>query len=115
MSEHKPNDQWVQDGRMYKAVKGRCLCFGCSFDDGSAGCSHLSECSEGENYIFKDLGPVDDNGCLAEERTGSFPTVKQDGCVWYVELQTVSTVVLCIGYSRQETIDKWNHRETPSV
>lgn len=112
MSEHKLNDQWIEGGRMYKATAGKNNCLGCSLDNGSVMCGYknIIKCGEGQNFIIKDLGPVDDNGCLAEERTGLFPVVKQDGPMWFVEMHTSLINVLCIGRTMQQVIDRWNQR-----
>ena len=65
---------------------------------------------------IKDLGPVNDDGCLAEERTGLFPKIKHTINIetfkweWVAELRTESIYILIKAPTHQEVIDIWNRR-----
>ena len=120
------DEQWVEEDRhMYKAVGfpqyGCVLCNGCHMAHGSdqreekkawcqMGDDFLPFCNFGNNFVVHDLGPVNEDGCLAEGRTGLFPRVKQDGPMWFVEMHTSMVNVLCIGGTKQQAIDAWNWR-----
>ena len=110
-------EQWIENGRMYKAVSGKFNCLGCSLDNGSVMCIHknIVECREGQNFIIHDLGPVNEDGCLAEERTGLFPVVENHfHNLWVVTLITNDfpkiIQVSCYGATKQQAIDAWNWR-----
>ena len=127
-------EQWIEeiDGvrHMVKAVKGvegEKLCTACIFKpriypDYSKirhdtvqtpfRCAYGVLCPIEEGYI-KDLGPVNDNGCLAEERTGLFPKISRleiDDCVWVAAVHDDFVTVMAYGNTKQEAIDAWNRR-----
>ena len=110
-------EQWVEDGRMWKVVPSG-LCDGCAFNmgclqNGGVRCKN-GHCVTKQGHV-KDLGPVNEDGCLAEERTGLFPVVENRfHNLWAVTVSIddfVKTVqVTCYGDNKQEAIDAWNRR-----
>ena len=65
-----------------------------------------------EKMCCRDLGPVNEDGCLAEERTGKFPIIaelKEEG-VWIVRLHAGNVTITVTGATRQQAIDAWNRR-----
>ena len=111
-------EQWVENGRMYKAVEGQGCenCWGCHWSDANSGCDSMVVCpvnASETGLIVKDLGPVNDNGCLAEERTGKFPTLshENDGsCIIFVNDEDSMTQVMVIGDNEQQAKERWNRR-----
>jgi hypothetical protein len=110
-------EQWIEDGRMYKAVVGRQkYCLGCSKNDDSVvcRCKNIVGCEEGENFIIKDLGPVNKDGCLAEERTGLFPKFSTmavgTSSKWMLSVKANGFLIAVYGSTRQEVINLWNQR-----
>lgn len=121
------NEQWVENGRMYKAVLQESkiinrvidgnICHGCCHvDNWDDDCLHPSKlCPLDKGLIVKDLGPVNEEGCLAEERTGLFPaitkvndgiwkaSVYQNGGLIQIEIEVWAT-------TRQQVIYAWNRR-----
>ena len=62
-----------------------------------------------------DLGPVNADGCLREDRTGLFPKVGVEiepppimRRVWKVVVETPQILVSVKGKTHQEAIDLWN-------
>jgi len=90
--KHELNEQWIEDGRMRK-------------------CTFVGE------YISKskDLGPVNEDGYLAEERTGLFPETKgvfgDDWANYTVFVKSGGVYVGCHAPTLQEAKDIWNRRE----
>ena len=77
----KLGEQWVEDGRMYKAVSSTDVCDGCHYLDTSVYPHERTcgECKTGtDELIVKYLGPVNKKGFLIDERTGLFPDVIHD-------------------------------------
>ena len=118
----KLGEQWIEviDGQehMVKAVKPVELCQGCLYNGNGGGCwwsGFDDECEMGYRFIIKDLGPVNEDGCLAEERTGLFPKVSQvfDN-LWkafiYVNNDLEHIEVVVYGKTKQQAIDAWNRR-----
>ena len=117
------NEQWIEEGsdgkmHMYKAVEG-IHCSGCCYDEGDRGCyiSGLGcPTDNGEtDLVVRDLGPVNEDGCLAEERTGLFPVVENRfHNLWAVTVSIDDFVknvqVTCYGDTKQQAIDAWNRR-----
>jgi len=118
-------EQWIEDygtvKYMAKAAKQEnpeCCessCDFCCFEHFYCTKARIADCNYGKNYIVKDLGPVNEEGCLAEERTGLFPTIEEitDG-IWkasvysnegltQIEIEVWST-------SEQGVKDAWNRR-----
>ncbi len=68
-----------------------------------------------EKMCCRDLGPVNEAGLLAEERTGIFPKVSQV-CdkLWkafiYVNNDLEHIEVAVYGKTKQQVIDTWNRR-----
>lgn len=75
-----------------------------------------------DNGHWKDLGILNEDGCLPEERTGKYPVVKKVislklmDWVWWAGIQGESDIngaKLSIGVealTEQEAIDAWNWR-----
>ncbi len=126
-------EQWIEeiDGvrHMVKAVKGvegEKLCTACIFKpriypDYSKirhdtvqtpfRCAYGVLCPIEEGYI-KDLGPVNDNGCLESPIGKGFPTIRQNSDKTWVVFWTDSKNVriFSVGATEQEAIDAWNRR-----
>ena len=105
-------EQWIEEGsdgkrHMYKAVEGPCeRC------DISHTCNLSVDCHMERGLIAKDLGPVNEDGCLAEERTGEFPIIAglKEEEVWVVRLHAGNVTITVTGATRQQAIDAWNWR-----
>jgi len=138
------NEQWVEviDGKRHmlkavpplsiydgKSINGR-TCHGCSFvDEWDDDCTlknppcRISEHKAGP-FIIKDLGILNEDGCLPEERTGKYPTIKDRNEYEGWLLLHIWDCIVCekIGnddeaieirvsaLTRQEAIDRWNRR-----
>ena len=116
-------EQWVENGRMYKAVLPS-LCDVCAFkigEDKERGiiCKH-GKCVTTQGSVH-DLGPVNEDGCLAEERTGLFPEIANKfdlfamDRVWVAEFQYADSTGMIIQIqirenTKKECIDAWNRR-----
>ena len=118
---YKLGEQWVEElnGKMhmYKAVEGPCeRC------DISHTCNLSVDCHMERGLIAKDLGILNEDGCLPEERTGEYPTIKKVLSldllmwVWWVGIDKkadINGAKLSIGVealTEQEAIDAWNRR-----
>jgi len=129
--ERKLNEQWIEviDGQehMVKAIEPTDLCQGCLFNGNSGGCwwsCFDDECEMGSRFIIKDLGILNEDGCLPEERTGKYPTIKDRNEYEGWRLFHIWDCIVCekIGnddeaieirvsaLTRQEAIDRWNRR-----
>ena len=129
---HKIGEQWVEeiDGKehMVKLVPSIHLCRGCVFlFSNKTFCSDpmMSErnidCSK---TIIKDLGILNEDGCLPEERTGKYPTIKDRNEYEGWRLLHIWDCTVCekmgnddeaieirvSALTRQEAIDRWNWR-----
>lgn len=124
--ERKLNEQWVLEingvKHMVKAVEG--ICIDCFLENGSR-CTRSDECPAGDqgNYIIKDLGILNEDGCLPspwggypkiihevdQDRTESGEDVHYDN-LWCVEIH--KPVLICTDEypTKQEAIDAWNRR-----
>lgn len=125
---HKLGEQWIEiiDGQkhMVKAVAPIELCKGCLFNCNQGGCcwKGFDDCQMGSFFIIKDLGILNDDGCLPEERTGEYPTIKKVVStelliwVWWVGIDRKASIAraqLLIGVealTKQRAIDAWNWR-----
>ena len=123
----KLNEQWIEtiDGeqRMVKAVKRLdkiSWCSGCLFlDESDDDCTrNITPCGNME-FIIKDLGPVNEEGFLAEERTGLFPEISHDTRSGIYEAVVYATLIdppLCpvlvrVQASSMDRLrDAWNRR-----
>lgn len=126
----KLGDQWIEelDGKkhMLKAVKPVELCQGCLYNGNGGGCwwsGFDDECEMGSRFIIKDLGPVNEDGCLPspwggypkiihevdQNRTENGEDVHYDN-LWCVEIH--EPVLVCTDEypTKQEVIDTWNRR-----
>jgi len=124
-------EQWVENGRMYKAVEGPKIvnglmegntCHGCCYvDKWDDDCLNPNQaCPVGKGVIIKDLGPVNEDGCLVCPFCGESPKIGNFGdgfsdITFYVK-HNQSECVIC-GLMRtksfktkQQAIDAWNRR-----
>jgi len=116
----KLNDQWIEDGRMRKAVLPS-FCELCVYNlgtvqsTGGVYCKNGSYCVTQTGHV-KDLGPVNEEGCLAEERTGLYPEIWREEYLvegkeyWHCSLCEMWVHVATYGKTKQEAIDAWNRR-----
>ncbi len=113
-------EQWIENGRMYKAVDGQGCenCYGCHWSDANSGCDSMVVCpvnASETGLIVKDLGPVNEEGCLAEERTGLFPTISEvTKGIWkatvYQNEGLMQIEIEIWATTRQQVIYAWNRR-----
>jgi hypothetical protein len=124
----KLGEQWVEDygtvNHMVKAVEQenpRCCEYGCDhccFEHFYCKKSRSSDCNYGENYIIKDLGILNEDGCLPAPWDKTFyPNIYEGLLTIYTSNRRV--LVCCEdddmsmfvnGKTRQEAIDRWNRR-----
>lgn len=119
-------DQWIEiiDGQkhMVKAVAPIELCKGCFFNCNQGGCcwKGFDNCQMGSFFIIKDLGVINEDGCLPSP-WGGYPKVIRVGKPNFVTYFNVSYVqksekgkgslqVQVTGKTKQEAIDAWNRR-----
>ena len=105
------DEQWIENGRMYKAVKG--LCERCCV---SHLCNLSADCPIVWGLIAIDLGPVNEDGLLGCPFCGEFPTIKEeldenDESIYAVEHEC-EAVVITTGWNhdKQGVKDAWNRR-----
>jgi len=84
----KLGEQWIEDGRMYKAIEPvtPMSCARCDVSDGTVCCSYqnVCGCKREPSFIIKDLGPVDSDGMLGCPFCGEFLTeCRSEGWCWY--------------------------------
>lgn len=132
------NEQWIGTSRednqlhMFKAVEPHnhedYICSGCDmacssyYDEPMAFCNAgdeiLDYCQFGSHFRIKDLGIVDEKGCLPEERTGLYPDIIYLGGNGFLESSWVAQVddevddihVTVYGDTEEEVKFKWNKR-----
>ena len=106
-----------------KAVKG-CNCNGCLFYDWNEGdiCLSVPIGSCGGNYVIKDLGILNEDGCLPN-CWGQYPAIREsNGGLYLMGGLAGKRHYLCIAEgeatcftesyaTKQEAIDAWNRRE----
>ena len=111
-------EQWVENGMLYKSVEGvPNFWIGCCWSD-AYHCFGVEDCPTNHiktGLIVRVLGPFNEEGCLAEERTGLFPVVENHfHNLWVVTLITNDfpkiIQVSCYGATKQQAIDTWNWR-----
>lgn len=116
-------EQWIENGRMYKAVEG-IHCSGCCHNEGDQGCyiSGLGCPTDNSetDLVVHDLGPVNEDGLLACPFCGEYPKIGNFGdgfsdITFYVK-HDQSECVIC-GLMRtksfktkQQAIDACNRR-----
>jgi hypothetical protein len=85
----KLGEQWIdKDGNMQK----------CIWTDGNA-------------YTTKDLGPVNEDGCLPCPFCGEYPNLESNGWYfWYCCTNDDCLAEVGAGKTKQEAIDIWNRR-----
>ena len=116
MIKRKLGEQWskkAEDGKMhmYKAVEGPCeRC------DISHTCNLSVDCHMERGLIAKDLGILNDDGCLPSS-WGEYPEIIDFGDGSYVEVHCllrkeseIQKAEYAYGDARQEAIDNWNRR-----
>ena len=122
------NEQWVEviDGKMHmlKAVQSVDIgaCTACDFEGQESKCAGFpnSVCGSNSNsFIIKDLGVLNDDGCLPSP-WGGYPKIvrvgREDFCTYKVRFYLKNEVVYgftlieVTGNTRQEAIDAWNRR-----
>lgn len=104
------NEQWVENGRMYKAVKG--LCERCCV---SHLCTLSADCPMVWGLIAINLGPVNEEGLLPCPFCGEYPTIKEeldenDERIYAVEHECNIDMTTGWNHDRQTVIDTWNRR-----
>ena len=111
----KLGEQWI-DGQnhMVKTVAPIELCKGCCFNCNQGGCcwEGFDSCQMGNYFIIKDLGILNEDGCLPCPLCGKYPDIKDGGNVIlnYVICHN-SHIVKTIYYPTiQQAIDAWNRR-----
>ena len=118
----KLGEQWIEtiDGEQHMvkavAISSGYVCHGCMFYDANIqDCSKYTIPCDDKKFIIKDLGPVNEEGCLAEERSGKFPKIELEQ--WFYNVYVKSGPMLNSIYvsstapTRQEAIDLWNRRK----
>jgi len=82
-------EQWIENGRMYKAVANDQTCRMCCYAGDRLVCTASQEiqngCDSGWNYCIKDLGPVNEDGMLGCPFCGKYPELQdnRNGSYWY--------------------------------
>ena len=113
----KLDEQWIENGRMYKAVEG-IHCSGCCYNEGDQGCyiSGLGcPTDNGEtDLVIRDLGPVNEDGLLPCPFCGEYPKIihptENMPVVSIVHTGEGHRILLEFFSSEQEAIDAWNRR-----
>jgi hypothetical protein len=115
--KHELDEQWIEDGRMYKAIlKGSGNYISCSW----------TGLQLAEGLIAIDLGPVNEDGCLRDERTLEFPELELIATrestgeqLWKIEsvyyigesfFGGIGVTTTVFGRTEQECKDAWNRR-----
>ena len=108
----KLGEQWIEAGRMYKAVSSTDVCDGCHYLDTSVYPHERTcgECKTGtDELIVKDLGPVNKDGCLACPFCGGYMMpVDNRSFRWYICASCDAESG--IGNTPQEARDNCNRR-----
>ena len=106
-------EQWIENGRMYKAVEGiPSLCIGCCWSD-AYHCCGVEDCPTNhinKGLIVHDLGPVNEDGLLACPFCGEYPNLENNGYFWYCCTNDDCLAEVGTGKTKQEAIDIWNRR-----
>ena len=120
---HKLGDQWIEiiDGQehMVKAVENTTgNCKGCDLQIVD-NCYGACGAGDGCNFIIKDLGILNEDGCLPSP-WGGYPKIVRVGgegfCTYKVRFYLKHgrvygfTLIEVTGNTRQEAIDAWNMR-----
>ncbi|MFA7133144.1 MAG: hypothetical protein WC108_07590 [Bacteroidales bacterium] len=120
---HNIDDSWIEkiEGKRHlvKRVEKKSNCSGCIYlfqqDRVHVACQHPSAWT-GKDFPCKviDLGEINKDGCLAEERTGKFPVIKtisnEVSEIWFVSYKGNGLCVVANGETKQEAINRWNRR-----
>lgn len=125
MEKRKLGEQWVEEinGEMHmlKAVSEstQACMFGHCFDGDSEECTHNGLCYMSEGVIIKDLGALNNDGCLPSP-WGGYPKIirvgREDFCTYKIRFYLKhgvsygNTLIEVTGNTRQEVIDAWNRR-----
>ena len=119
----KLNEQWIENGRMYKAVGGiPNFCIGCCWSD-AYHCCGVEDCPTNHiktGLIVRVLGPVNEDGLLGCPFCGEFPKGVSKGTeysdnggetdIFYIEHSCNVVQTTEFTYSEQQSIDAWNRR-----
>ncbi len=116
---HKLGDQWVEiikgHPHMLKAIDPTCLCQGCLYNGNQGGCMWvhgLDDCESGYRFIIKDLGILNEEGCLPcpwyKEVYPSVYEVGKDS--WMAVVESYGITMRATGKTKQQAIDAWNRR-----
>ena len=119
------NEQWVEDygtvKHMVKAVEQEqpeCCessCDFCCFEHFHCNRARIADCKFGKNYIVRDLGPVNEDGCLPCPFCGEFTTLKyeldeNDESIYAVEHECSVYITTGWNHDKQAVINTWNGR-----
>jgi len=122
----KLGEQWIEEiegvRHLLKVIgnEHNATCMGCSFsywndpyeavtcffEDEVGSCP---VCQRG-GFAVRDLGPVNEEGCLAEERTGLYPEISDLDGLWRCRVISPYSLISCTASTRQQAIDNWNRR-----
>ena len=121
----KLGDQWIEviDGREHMVKVGLSMkgeaCRGCIYMGRVDECSHPCGCPMKNQFdpttIVKDLGPVNEDGCLPSD-FGVYPEVYEhmfmgiNGYKVNAYITDPHVGKYALGETRQEAIDAWNRR-----
>ena len=115
----KLNDQWIEEiegvRHMVKAIPitSGYVCHGCMFYDANIqDCSKYTIPCDDKKFIIKDLGTVNEEGCLAMPCDKNvFPEIeKVNNSVWFAKAQSGTVYMESWGIGRKGAVDSWNRR-----
>jgi len=117
----KLNEQWIEviDGQehMLKAVLPS-LCYCCEYniykEVGQVKCQNGEQCVTQQGHV-KDLGILNEEGCLPDERTGLYPRIEEakdnvQVFKWSCIVSSNDVYIRAHGSTKQQAIDAWNRR-----
>ncbi len=108
------NEQWIENGRMYKAVEGiPNFCIGCCWSD-AYHCCGVEDCPANHiktGLIIRVLGPVNEEGLLPCPFCGEFPVIEEH--FEQTDIHCNNDICLnafTIRETKQQAIAAWNRR-----
>lgn len=108
----KLGEQWIENGRMYKAVVGA-NCSGCCYNGGNQGCYISGQGCPTYNsetdLVVRDLGILKD-GLLQCPFCGEYPNLENNRYFWYCCTNDDCLAEVGTGKTKREAIDAWNRR-----
>jgi len=118
---HKLGDQWIEeiDGKEHMVKVGLSMkgeaCRGCIYMGRVDECSHPCGCPMKNQFdpttIVKDLGPVNEDGCLpAPWDTATYPYLGIYKGKYSCYAEDDGITIRTIGDTGQQAIDTWNRR-----